>query len=141
MSDCVLRAAVVWKPRNDLGQFISGRVTPAAVEGVTAWCNLVLNRAKEIVHVRSGDLRDSGMVEVTVDGRRVVGRVIFTSEHAGFAEYGTGQRGSSSANAGPYAYDPNWKGMYPIPFIRPASDEMKQEGADLCRQTVALALK
>ncbi len=141
MSDCVLRAAVVWKPRNDLGQFVESRVTPAAIEGVTAWANLVLTRAQQLVPVRTGELRDSGHVDVTVDGKRVVGRVVFDADHAAYVEYGTGIRGSSSAGAGDVSYSSSWPGMPAQPYLRPASDEMKQEGADLCRQTVALALK
>lgn len=141
MADCVLRAAVVWTPRNDLGQFISGPVTDGAVAGVTAWGTLVLDRAVELAPERTGGLKRSGRLEVTAANGRAVARVIFDSPHAAFNEFGTGQRGASSAGAGPYAYDPNWVGMPASPFIRPASDEMKSEGADLCRQTVALALR
>ncbi len=141
MSDCVLRAAVVWRPRNDLGQFVANRITPAAVEGVTAWANLVLHRAQELVPVRTGELRDSGRVDVVVDGKKAVGRVVFDAGHAGYVEYGTGLRGSSSSGAGPYAYSSTWPGMPAQPYLRPASDEMKAEGAELLRQTVALVLK
>ncbi len=141
MSDCVLRAAVVWKPRNDIGQFVASRITPAAVEGVTAWTNLVLQRAQQLVPVRTGELRDSGHVDVVVDGKKAVGRVVFDAAHAGYVEYGTGIRGSSSAGAGPYAYSSTWPGMPAQAFLRPASDEMKQEGAELLRQTVALVLR
>ncbi len=141
MSDVVLRAAAVWTPRNDLGQFVSEKVGPAAMDGVTAWANLVLERAQQLVPVRTGELRDSGHIEVLIVNGRAVAMVVFSADHAGYVEWGTGLRGASSAGAGDGPYSSTWPGMEAQPYLRPASDEMKEDGANLCRQTVALALR
>lgn len=54
-----------------------------------------------------------------------------------FVEFGTGQRGAASAEAGPGPYDPNWPGMVPQPYMRPSLDELK--GTAL--ETIATAIK
>ena len=142
MADFTLRVAAVWKPRSDLGQFVRSRITPAAVEGVTAWGNAVFARSQELVHVLSGDLKDSGHVVVVVEENRCYARVQYDSDHAGFAEFGTGIRGSESAGASPNVeYSSTWPGMAAIPYIRPASDEIKPEAKELVKQGIAAVLK
>lgn len=140
MSDLTLRAAVVWKPRSDLGTFIKSKVTPAAVAGVTAWGNAVFERSQELVPVDTGELKDSGHVVVVEEGNRVYARVQYDAAHAGFCEFGTGIRGSESAGAGDVSYSPTWHGMPAQPYLRPASDSVRPEAKELVRQSVALAL-
>lgn len=140
MSDIALHADMVWTPRNDLGQFISQRLSPAAEAGVTEWARLVLDRAQQLVPVRTGELKGSGKVVVRKTERTVVASVVFTAEHAGYVEWGTGLRGSSSAGAGPYPYSASWPGMPAQPYLRPAADETRSEGREACKREVALAL-
>jgi len=135
-----LRAAVVWKPRNDLGQFVARRIAPAAAAGAKAWADAVLARAQQIVPVDTGELRDSGHVVVVVEDKRCYARVQFDADHAAFVEYGTGRRGAASAGAGPHGYNQEWAGMAAQPYLRPASDEVKPEAKELVKQEVALAL-
>lgn len=135
-----LRAAVVWKPRNDLGQFVKARITPAAVDGVTAWGDAVLARAQEIVPVDTGALRDSGHVVVVEEENRCYARVQFDAEYAAYNEFGTGRRGAESAGAGDFAYRMDWPGMPARPYLRPSVDEVKPDAKELVRQKVALAL-
>lgn len=133
--DINLSARVQWQPRNDLGQWVAQRVTPGAVAGATAWANAVLERAQEIVAVRSGELRDSGKVAVSVTERRVVARVVFASDHAGFVEFGTGRRGS--AGGGGQGYNTEWPGMPSQPYLRPARDEIGPQGKDFVKREVS----
>ena len=139
MSLFTLRAAAVWKPRSDLGQFIRAKITPGAIVGVTAWGNAVFERSQELVHVDTGDLKASGKVVVVVEENRVYARVQYDSDHAAFNEFGTGARGAASPGAGDGPYNENWPGMAAIPFIRPASDEIKPEAKEIVKQSVRLA--
>jgi HK97 gp10 family phage protein len=138
--DFTLRAAAVWKPRDDLGQFVSSKIAPAAAVAVKAWGDAVLERAQQIVPVDTGELRDSGHVVVIEEENRCYARVQFDADHAGYVEWGTGLRGASSAGAGDLAYSSTWPGMPAQPYLRPASDEVKIDAMNLVKQQVALAL-
>lgn len=140
MSDLVLRAAVVWKPRNDAGQFIAAKVTPAAIAGVTAWGNAVYERSQELVPVDTGELKASGHVVVVEAGNRCYARVQYDAPHAGYVEWGTGLRGDASGGNSPYGYTMTWPGMPHQSYIRSASDEIRGDAMNLVKQAVALAL-
>src|ERR1700749_1773012 len=111
-----LSAKVTALPRNNAGQFIAQKLTPAITAGVTVYANTVLAEAQAIVPVRTGALRDSGKVVVNEQSRRVTAYVTFTAPYAGYVEYGTGRAGASSAGAGPYPYTLSWPGMTARPF-------------------------
>lgn len=128
-------------PRNGGGQFIQAKVDEAVAQFVTAWATKVLETAQGTVAVRSGELRDSGHVEVTETGKTVAAAVVFDSPHAVFVEFGTGQRGAASPGAGDGPYNPNWPGMAAIPFLRPAFDAHRDEAEGMAREFVGVALK
>ena len=99
-------------------ELIQTLVDEAALQGITSWANSVLETAQEIVPVRSGELRDSGHIEVTQGGHTPAVMVEFDSDHAVYVEFGTGERGAASAGAGPGPYNPNWPGMAAQPYIQ-----------------------
>lgn len=123
-----LHATAQYTPRNDVGQFIAQRITPAVIAATQEAAALVLVEAQAIVPVRTGQLRDSGRVgEVRELNSRATADVEFTAGHAAYVEYGTGVRGSESPGAGPYPYDPDWHGMPAQPYLRPALDTARSE--------------
>lgn len=123
-----VKARVQVTPRSSGGQFIATRVTPASIAGSNAGAQIVLEHALELVHVRSGELRDSGhVVLATADGGRSTAGVEFDAGHAAFAEFGTGIRGSESPMAGKGPYSATWPGMEPIPYLRPSLDMSRDE--------------
>lgn len=102
---------------------------------------VVLEEAEAIVPVDTGELRESGHTEIEVEGSTVHGYVVFDSPHAGYVEFGTGQRGAASEGAGPYPYDPNWPGMVAQPYARPALDTARPAIIEIFRDNVVLASK
>lgn len=123
------------------GQFIQQRITPAVKAGVTAFANLVLEEAKAIVPVDTGELRDSGGVEVQETEKSVRALVVFTAEHSAYVEFGTGLRGSQSPGRGKGPYKLSWPGMPAQPYLRPAMDSAREAGLTLFRGQIAIALK
>ena len=123
-----LKVRAQFTPNANLGQYASSKFAPAAIDAANAGAAIILGHALSIVHVRSGELRDSGHVEQAVsDGKTAVAQVVFDSEHAAFDEFGTGRRGESSPMAGPGPYRQDWAGMVPIPYLRPSLDTSTQE--------------
>lgn len=123
------------------GQFIAQRITPAVKAGVTAFANLVLEEAKAIVPVDTGELRDSGGVVVQETEKSVRALVVFTAEHAGYVEWGTGLRGSQSPGRGPYPYTLSWPGMPARPYLRPALDTAREAGLALFKSQIVVGMK
>ena len=136
-----IRATATSTFRSNTGQFIAGTITPAVRAGVEAFANLVLQEAQAIVPVDTGELRDSGSVVVDEGDKRVVAHVVFSANHAGFVEFGTGRRGAESAGAGPYSYSPTWPGMASQPYLRPALDTAREAGKALFASQVAAEMK
>lgn len=99
---------------------------------------VVLEEAEAIVAVDTGELRDSGHIEVVSDSSAAV---VFDSPHAAFVEYGTGQRGAASPGAGEGPYDPNWPGMVAQPFLRPALDTARPAIVEIFRDNTVAATK
>lgn len=123
-----VKARAQYTPRSSSGQFIATRVAPGAIAGANAGAKFILDYAQSIVHVRSGELRDSGrVVEAEDNGKAATAQVVFDADHAAYAEFGTGRRGSSSPNAGKGPYSEDWPGMDPIPYLRPAADATREE--------------
>ncbi len=127
--------------RGNLGQFVAGRITPAVRAGVEAFGNLVLEEAKAIVPVDTGELRDSGSVVMEESGKRVTAHVVFSAPHSAFVEFGTGAAGASSAGSGPYSYNMQWPGMRAQPYLRPALDTARDAGKALFASQVAAEMK
>ncbi len=123
-----LKATAQYTPRNDIGQFIAQRITPAVMAATEEAATVVLVEAQAIVPVDTGALRDSGKVgEAQVVNSRAIADVSFTAPYAAYVEYGTGIRGSQSPGAGPFPYNPAWPGMAAQPYLRPALDTARAE--------------
>jgi hypothetical protein len=121
-----MNARSTYAPRSSTGQFIQANITPAITASVMAASQLVFDESQRLVHVRSGELKGSARMVINPTDKTVVGNVVYDSEHAAYNEFGTGRRGAESPEAGPYPYDPNWPGMAPIPYLRPALDTTRQ---------------
>lgn len=96
-------------------------------------CKFIYDESQNLVHVDSGDLKDSGEIIIDEYDSGITGHVVYHSDHAVYNEFGTGRRGAESEGAGPYAYNPNWPGMTAIPFLRPA--------LDICRSQIEAEFK
>lgn len=136
-----IQAKATATPRGSGGQFIAARITPAIKAAVQVASQAVLEAAQAIVPVDTGELRDSGSVVVEETDKTVVGRIVFSSDHAGYVEFGTGIRGASSPGAGPYPYSPNWHGMPARPYLRPALDSTRDSVREIFASQIALAMK
>lgn len=101
----------------------------------------VLETAESIVPVDTGELRDSGSVELIEGGVRPSAAVVFDSEHAAYVEYGTGDRGAASPGAGDGPYTPGWPGMAAEPYLRPSLDIERPHIVEIFRDNTALAAK
>ena len=111
---------------------LEGLLVPLLVKGAGNAAQAVFDISQTLVHVRSGELKASGVQPCPVEwtGTRVTGYVTYRSAHAAYNEFGTGRRGEASAWAGPYPYKQDWPGMTAIPFIRPAMDIGRQQILD-----------
>ncbi len=123
-----IRATATFTPRGNVGQFISSVIAPANLAALADVAAIVLLEAQAIVPVDTGELRDSGHVDVRETAASAVADVIFDAGHAAYVEYGTGIAGASSPGAGPYPYSATWPGMRAQPYLRPALDNMRRSG-------------
>lgn len=136
-----IRATAILTQRGSFGQFITNRIVPALRAAVETAGKGVLEEAQRIVPVDTGELRDSGYVNVRETDKTVVADVGFSADHAGYVEYGTGRAGAASAGAGPYPYSPTWPGMPARPYLRPALDTMRDTIREEMASQIALAMR
>jgi HK97 gp10 family phage protein len=136
----MLTAISTWRPRPGAVADLIARIEGGAEAGVTAVAQRVLDAAQAIVPVRTGDLRDSGHLEVNRTRGQASAAVVFDSDHAVYVEFGTGQRGAASAGAGPGPYSPTWPGMPAQPYLRPAFDEQRTSAESVTRDSINAAL-
>ncbi len=136
-----IRATVTSTARGDTGRFIANRITPAVRAAVEASAQFVLQEAQQIVPVDTGELRDSGKTVIVEQDKRIVGNVVFTADHAGYVEFGTGQRGAASPGAGPYPYSPTWHGMPARPYLRSSLDTARDVIRELFKSQIAAEMK
>jgi HK97 gp10 family phage protein len=130
------RASSGFKPGNlaAIEQEIINRVEVAVTESSVA----VMDAAKILVPVDTGELRSSIAVQVEFRGKIVVGTIYAGANHAAFVEYGTGLVGAAAPHpplptegvpiTGSWIYDykgQSWIGMAARPFLRPAYDASK----------------
>lgn len=134
-----LSARAVFTPRSDLGQFVTVKVSPGVVASVDAACKLIKESAQSKAPVDTGALRDSIDYEVNETGKTVVGTVSVGVDYGPYLEFGTGQRGASSADAGPGLYG-STAGMVPQPYMRPAIDESRSAILDLFSSNISTSL-
>lgn len=124
----------------DHGVFIEKRIGAAVEAAIQVWANDVLDVAKSIVAVDTGELRDSGHTVVTNSGKSAAAAVVFDSPHAVFVEFGTGIRGAASPGAGPYPYSPTWPGMPAQPYLRPAFESLRTQAEGVTKAWVGASL-
>jgi len=130
------RASSGFKPGNlaAIEQEIINRVEVAVTESSVA----VMDAAKILVPVDTGELRSSIAMQVELKGKIVVGTIYAGANHAAFVEYGTGLIGAAAPHpplptegvpiTGSWIYDykgQGWIGMAARPFLRPAYDASK----------------
>lgn len=130
-----LSARAQYTPRGSSGQFISATITPGVTASVQAVVDTMRDSAKAMAPVDTGALRDSIASVVEPKGRTVLGWVTVGVPYASYVEYGTGQRGDPAV-----AHNPNWPGMRPQPYLRPAADEMRGMILDLFRSNISVAV-
>lgn len=103
----------------------------AVGRGVEAGARLVEAEAKATVTVDTGDVQSKIEARSAEQDRDARGGgdartavVVSGSDHGGYLEFGTGQRGEGS---GPGPYDPNWPGMVAQPYLRQALDTCRDQ--------------
>lgn len=135
-----LSAKVTYRPRMTSGQFMETVITPGARASVVAACQTIQQRAQELCPVDTGALQASITTEIDDSGKTIVGTVAPHKDYAAYVEFGTGQRGASSAGAGggPYGDHP---GMAAQAYMRPAFDETKPVVLELFRGNLATQLR
>ncbi len=136
----MLRVSSTFRPRSDIGRFISAEITPAVRAGVQEVGDAILERSQALVPVDTGALKESGAVTLYEQGNVITAIVDYPIHYAGYVEFGTGIAGSSSPGAGPYPYNDSWPGMVAQPYLRPALDEVKPQAKDMIAGHVRLVL-
>jgi HK97 gp10 family phage protein len=108
---------------NPPGEFFVGIKTKLHAAAVRAQ-DILVEEARRLVPVDTGDLRDSIQKDPIVDdGAMVTATVSATAPHAAYVEFGTGQRGAESPGSDlRHSYKMSWKGMPAQPYLRPAQD-------------------
>lgn len=122
-----IKATASFTPRGSAGQFIA-KVAQANSSAVRDVGQIVLLEAQALVPVDTGELRDSGRVEVRETAKGAAADVIFGADHASYVEFGTGIAGANSPGAGDVPYNPSWPGMPAQPYLRPAMDNLRRSG-------------
>ncbi len=135
-----LSARAQFTPRGDLGRFVDVVIKPGVEASVQAACQLIEDRAKELVPVDAGDLQSSIHSTVQETGKTIVGTVGTDLYYGPYVEFGTGIAGSASPGAGPGPYTPGWPGMPAQPYMRPATDEARGAILDLFRSNISVAI-
>lgn len=133
-----LRASATFKPR-DISGFLT-KVATGAANGVLEVATQGQELSQLYAPKRTGDLAASISVASQLNETSAQASWGPGMYYAGFDEYGTGQRGAESADAGPFPYDPDWPGMVPIPYMRPAMDEMKLTALDIIAASIKAEL-
>jgi len=142
MSDFKLHARVQFTPRASSGQFVS-RVAAGGVNGVNSSLRMLFDLSQSRVAVKTGELKGSGaIIEATDKGGMATGSVVYTAGHAGYVEFGTGIRGSSSSGASSkVSYSPTWPGMPAQSYLRSSADELRQAIKAQMRQDLSVSIR
>lgn len=119
---------------------ILARIDAAVQQSGQVWANRVLASAQAYCPVRTGNLRASGGVVESQDGKRFTAAVVFTAPYAPYVEFGYGIRGAASPGAGPGPYGSR-PGAAAQPFLRPAWDEHRDAAIPLTTQIVTATLR
>jgi HK97 gp10 family phage protein len=101
---------------------VMAQIIPRVVAAVTSGTDAVYEESQVLVPVDTGNLHETALTRVSVEGDQVTGQVVYPADYAAYVEFGTGRRGSESAGAGPFSYSAHWPGMPAQPYLRPALD-------------------
>ena len=116
-------------PRNGIGRFAKVVMSPRCVSAVQESCELIQKTAQEYCPVDTGALQASITIDPPQEGdASVTGSVAPHMPYGSYVEYGTGQRGDTSA---PYAHVQSWPGQAAQPYMRPALDECRGQVKDV----------
>lgn len=107
-----LTATASFTPSANLGSFIESKIRPAVQVAMEQACTLVQDRAKALVPVDTGRLRESIDTQITSDALQITGIIAPHTEYAGFVEFGTHRQHAE-------------------PYMRPAIDETKDQVKDI----------
>jgi HK97 gp10 family phage protein len=135
-----ITSSSIYKPRNGGGQFVAAQISKGVREAVIEWAGDVLDTARGLVPVDTGELKASGHVTVAETNKTLAVAVSFDADHAGFIEFGTGIRGASSPGAGDGPYSPTWAGQSAQPYLRPAFDQNRSKAEAMTREKIQEAL-
>ena len=109
------------KKLNSLG----GDVETTVKKSMSKNIKLVKGEAKMLAPVDTGDLRKSIYSRTESNKSRVRGIVYTNSDHAGYMEFGTGQKGAASPSPpkdpdARISYKEDWVGVPAQPYMYPA---------------------
>jgi HK97 gp10 family phage protein len=148
----MLTATGTYRSYGTASQIIA-RIAGGVEQGCINVAEIMLDTAKQLAPVRTGELRDSGHVEVEKESDVVTASMIFDAPHAQFQEFGTGIHGegtypgelpeSGVPITGSWVYDYrglNWPGFPAHPYARPAYDQHKGEAEGIVQKAVDEAL-
>jgi hypothetical protein len=130
-----LRATATFKARDISGTL--EKIATGAANGVLEVATQGQALSQLYAPVDTGALRES--IQVKSDLGETSAQASWGPDvpYDVYVEFGTGKRGAASADAGPGPYDPNWPGMVPEPYQRPALDELRGTALD----TIAASIK
>jgi hypothetical protein len=130
-----LRATAAFKARDISGTL--EKIATGAANGVLEVATQGQALSQLYAPVLTGELRESIQVASELGETSAEARFGPTVPYSPYPEFGTGRRGAASADAGPGPYDPDWPGMVPEPYQRPALDELRGTALD----TIAASIK
>lgn len=107
-----LTATSTFIPSAELGNFIASTISPAVQRAVDRSVLVVQDRAKQLVPVDTGALRESIDTYVSADAQLITGIISPGRDYAGFVEFGT-------------------RFMKAQPYMRPAMDSTRDEVRDI----------
>jgi HK97 gp10 family phage protein len=130
------------------------KVGQAVYDGVETGATVIQESAKEKCPVDTGALQSSIAVDMQRGIHSMTGGAPLSSsafavsaviaphtDYSQFVEFGTGQRGANSPDAGPGPYRADWPGMTPRAFMRPAFEQEKDHAVDFIRTAVEDAIR
>lgn len=136
-----VNANVTYRARTTTGQFIANTLTPAVHDAVQMAAEIVVDEAKALVPVDTGALQDSISATVTDTETTSAAKITAAQPYAAYVEFGTGRRGAAGPGSGPYPYNPDWPGMTPRPYMRPALDTTRDAVLAAFKSQLAVRLQ
>lgn len=105
---------------------------------------IIATDARSLCPVDTGHLRESIQTRVIENKSQITGEVFTDVEYAPYVEFGTGQRGEKAGlkrEGINLAYNPDWAGMAPQPFMYPALEVHRDDIMEKLKAAVVMELK